>query len=122
MKSRNITGGIAIGRSGNVWVAYGRILNPDGTMIGSFEIGSFLGLNHIPRPRWSIAVDGSGNVWVSNPGKLQLNVTKLKQDGTTIGTFAVGDSLPETTKDGSSAVYKMFDTSWDTAVDGSGNV
>lgn len=45
----------------------------------TFSVGS--------RP-YSIAIDGAGNVWVTN--LLSNNVTKLQPDGTVAGTFQVG--------------------------------
>ncbi len=41
---------------------------------------------------WGIAIDASGNVWVTNSGS--NNVTELNSSGTTIGTFTVG-KFPE---------------------------
>ncbi len=73
-------------------------LSPSGTVIGTYVAGSY--------PAGGIAIDKSGNVWVTNwggavntpgtPGTApgDSNVTKLSSSGTLIGTYVAG-SLPE---------------------------
>ena len=85
---------IAIGKSGNVWVANDgngttgtasgdsnvTELSSDGKTIGTFVAG--------PTP-WAIAIDGNNNVWVANnndPG----TVTELNSRGRKIGVFSEG--------------------------------
>ncbi len=102
--------GIAIDKSGNVWVEnYGNgtpgtapgdsnvtELSSTGALIGTYVAGSF--------PAGGIAIDASGNVWITNwgaasgkagnpgTGLLDSNVTELSPTGALIGTYVAGSS------------------------------
>jgi sugar lactone lactonase YvrE len=102
--------GIAIDKSGNVWVEnYGNgtpgtaagdsnvtELSPSGSVIGTYVAGRY--------PAGGIAIDTSRNVWVTNwgaasetpgtpgAGSTDSNVTELSPSGTTIGTYVAGSS------------------------------
>ncbi len=94
--------GIAIDKSGNIWVANNGSnnvteLSSSGLYINTYTVGS----NPV-----SIAIDSYGNVWVANNGS--NNVTELSSSGSTIGTYDVGGGFS----------YLSFGI----AIDASGNV
>lgn len=109
-RSPYIPAGIAIDRSGNLWVCERTAdcvteLSPTGTVMGTYTVG--------PSP-YELAIDASGNIWVAVMGSNNVNnyfasnITKLSPTGAILGTYAVANS-------GMIAIDKAAGTVWTTA-------
>ena len=87
--------GMAIDPSGNVWVANnwcgsGMIcyVNTENSITEFSSTGSTIGTYTVGVRPWGIAIDASGDVWVTND--LSNTVSELNPTGLTIATYAVG--------------------------------
>lgn len=121
--------GIAIGPTGNVWVASNGNnsvieLGQDGSLIGTPIVDGDINLP------MGIAVDGLGNVWIANSGAVrtpcagELDSDSLSPEDANTETPPAGASVMLRRPDGKLETFKgggIF-VPWGISVDGDGNV